>query len=298
MPHKIHRLFSSFIGISTALILVVVVIAVIAFLFFPRMQGPGDLSVDPDQWPYAADSVVSHQDTAAYYDSGQDMTYYDPDYGYGVGSSSQGDSPGDYKSSSGKPFSKESFLSRVDSVLSGKFMGNIAFNVPDTEMAYGATAGIQLLLSATQTLEKLEERVTYHGTVESHTIRISDIMEATLTGEGFQILAVNPERQAVSAYEGTEWKWEVTAIKPGPQRLHLTLNMILSYDGEMIPRAIKSFDREIMIRVSVQQRIAAFFHDNWQWVWTVIFIPLGGGIWKFVKSRRKKREDRHAGFEH
>jgi len=292
MPHRIHHTFFSFLKATLVTITIVVAIVAISSLFVPRMQGPGNQTAVPDEWPDGDNVATSDMDTMASFDSSYTTTYLPPTTDMSPGP--MGDEP----IVPADTFSEESFLSRVDSILSGTYSGNIAFNVPDTVMSVGAAAGVQLLLSATQTLDSLEKQVKYSGTVESHAVRISDIMEAKLTGDGFDIIAVNPERQAVSAHEETEWKWEIKAIEPGPQQLHLTLNMILSYDGEMIPRVIKSFDRNIMIRVSFRQRIAAIFHDHWEKLWTLIFIPIIGGFWKYVKARKKKSRERHAGFEH
>ncbi len=128
--------------------------------------------------------------------------------------------------------------------------GSIAFNTP-AEMFRGRAHVIQLLLDPTEIdPEVLERSIVEPGGVESATIRISDTVEAKLTGATFDIRAVTPEVQAISGEEATEWRWEIIPREPGTHRLFLTINALIpSDDGVERRRAIRTFDRTITVLV-------------------------------------------------
>lgn len=172
----------------------------------------------------------------------------------------------------------------IDRILDKLGLANIAFNAPTT-LRLGERAGIQLLLSTQESVEELQQKIIEAGQKEGAEIHISDQMQARLTGFGFAIQAVTPETQAVSDKSTTEWKWDIKPTESGPQRLHLTVSALLSIEGSRVPRAIRTFDRMIDVRVTWQERLSLFFTENWQWLWTAILIPIVGWLWK----RRKKR---------
>jgi hypothetical protein len=180
----------------------------------------------------------------------------------------------------------------VDSVLENMAQGNIAFNAPDSMMELGHALTVQLLLDSSRPIEELqrmiqERMIDESGVIEGYQIRISETMEARLTGKGFQITAITPEEQPVSTKEPTEWKWDITAIEYGTQRLHLTLSAILFFQGDKKTRSIKTFDKIILVKVSFCKRITSFIGKNWQWLWTTLLIPIVSWLWKRKKQDKK-----------
>ncbi len=176
----------------------------------------------------------------------------------------------------------------IDQILKDMARGHIAFNVPDSVMHVGQASTIQLLLDLSKPIEELESMIRTSGVVESHQIKVSEIMEARLTGNGFQITAITPEEQPVSTIETTEWKWDIKAVEQGNQRLHLTLSAIIQIAGQKQKRSIQTFDREILIKVSFGKRVSNFIGKNWQWLWTALFIPVVSWLWKRKKRVKKK----------
>jgi hypothetical protein len=172
----------------------------------------------------------------------------------------------------------------IDKYLNEMAKGNIVFNVPDSIMHINQSNTIQLLLDITRPVEKLESMIKESGELESHQIKISETMEARLSGNGFQILAITPEQQLISARETTEWRWDIKAIEEGRQRLHLTLSAILNIDGSNRIRTIRTFDRIINVRVSLGKRISSLIANNWEWLFTVLLIPLVTWLWKKRKQ--------------
>ncbi len=174
-------------------------------------------------------------------------------------------------------------LAAIDRLLEGMDLGNISFNVPRSLNLHD-TAMIHLVLGVEKTIDELKEVIEAEGEKIGARIRVSNRMEARLSGQHFKIEAITPEVQAVSKSEVTEWKWEVTPEKEGRQFLHLTLSALLSVEGESTPRVIRTFDRTIDVRVTWGQRTKAFFQENWQWLWAAVLVPLAGWIWKRRKS--------------
>lgn len=174
-------------------------------------------------------------------------------------------------------------LAAVDHLIEKLEFANLAFNAPTT-INLSETALIQLLLSHKETEEALKQKIVAEGQKESARIRISNLMEARLSGLGFEIEAITSEIQAVSADQITEWRWEIRPTQPGEQQLHLTLSALIYLDDQSMPRTIRTFDQIIDVNVTLSQRISSFISDNWQWAVTVLLIPIAGWI---IRKRRR-----------
>ncbi len=145
---------------------------------------------------------------------------------------------------------------------------------------------LQLALSPTKTIEELKQAIGEPGPVETAQIKISDYMEASLTGPGFEITPVTPARQLVSQTEDTVWKWDVKAVREGKQRLNLTLNVIIDTGGKERLRALRTFSKDIEIDVAFSYRVKLFVEDNWQWLWAAIVVPLAVWCWRRWSSKK------------
>jgi hypothetical protein len=127
---------------------------------------------------------------------------------------------------------------------------------------------------------ELQRLIEAEGEKEGASLRVSDRMEARLTGPNFVISAITPETQAVSRSTITEWQWEVRPNTGGRQNLHLTVSAVLTIDGAPTPRVIRTFDKIIEVDVTWNQQLRSFFENNWQWLWAAVIIPLVGWFWK------------------
>lgn len=168
-------------------------------------------------------------------------------------------------------------------------MGNIVFNTPDT-MTFGETRGIQLLLSPTQTIAELEAQLQESGALRQRRIRISKVMEASLSGKGFKIDPLTTTLQFVNPKGVTEWRWEVTALESGQRKLYLTMNAILEVDGKELPHTIQTLHEVIEVRITWQQHVSGFVAENWKWLWTAIVVPFVGWLWERRKQRGKAKK--------
>lgn len=183
-------------------------------------------------------------------------------------------------------------LNAVDRILERMKSGNIVFNVPGT-LNLHETVIIQLVLGVEKKVEELNKLLEQEGKKVSAKIRISDRMEARLSGSNFEITSISQEVQAVSRREPTEWKWEIKPKSKGKQYLHLTLSALISVEGKTTPRVIRTFDKIIIVEVTRTQQMKSFVKNNWQWVWTAALLPLAAWIWE--RRKRLLNKDRGSG---
>jgi hypothetical protein len=174
------------------------------------------------------------------------------------------------------------------SVAAQLHIGSVAFNTP-TALDRGETAEIEFLLSPKQSIKRLKERISQAGDREGARVQISDYMEADLSGLNFSITRIGSERQLVLPDSTTRWAWEITPTRSGVLHLHLTLTAILTTHGEERELEIRTFEKTLSIRVAWPVKVKDFVHENWQWLWTTILVPLG--VWAGQRRRQSKRKD-------
>ncbi|MBI4962487.1 MAG: hypothetical protein HY913_04360 [Desulfomonile tiedjei] len=191
-----------------------------------------------------------------------------------------------------RPHVRPESIESLDEMVKGLDWGQIAFNTPK-QMELDETTQIELLLSLTKPIEDLKRDVKAAGEKEGYPVRVSDYMEARLTGPGFQITATTPEQQVISSLETPVWKWDVKAIRPGMQALHLTLSAILAVGGQNRLLVVRTFDRQLEIRVSVADRVTSFVGENWQWLWAAVLVPVATAVWAWWKRRKKSKKKKH-----
>ena len=199
-------------------------------------------------------------------------------------------------------------LSPVDLILHTMQLGNIAFNEP-TSMYLDETVRIQLILGIKQTIEELKQNIKVEiekkhlfGDIEAARIKVAPlIMQAHLEGYSFDIKSITPDEQPISSEITTEWIWEVIPKSSGIGILSLTLNAKLPIEGNSTYRTIRTFKKEIRVEVTRLQQTENFIKDNWQWLWTAIFFPMGAWLWskhgsssatKALPLRRQQKIDK------
>jgi hypothetical protein len=167
----------------------------------------------------------------------------------------------------------------IDRALDSLKPASIAFNTPD-QMKVNKPVEIELLLSLERSVAELQGAIAPPGRTEGATVRVSRIMEARLTGPQFQITAITPEEQPVGSHDTVQWKWDVKPQSSGSQYLHLTLTAVLEVDGAKTRKAVRTFDKQIEVRVDAVGSAEDFIAKNWQWLCGTVFIPLGIWLWK------------------
>jgi hypothetical protein len=125
---------------------------------------------------------------------------------------------------------------------------NIAFDTPQ-QINLGAHRVMKLLLDPRRPAAVLEQQLHGQGPTATASIKISEVVEAHLTGAAFDIRAISPDVQEVSGDGTTEWQWEVTPKQEGQQRLFLTVNELLGSGADQRRRSIRTFDKTIDVRM-------------------------------------------------
>jgi hypothetical protein len=164
---------------------------------------------------------------------------------------------------------------------------NIAFNTPD-RMNVDETVVIELRLSPKETVAELQAKVVGPGPRVGQSIKVTDVVAATLSGSPteFKITAMRGDLpQEVDAVEGNEWKWEVTPISSGRHQLSLTIQSVVNR-GKVTASHTKSFDRDILVEVSLGHQLAGMLGGSWQWLWSAFLVPL----YAYVEMRFRARK--------
>ena len=180
----------------------------------------------------------------------------------------------------------KSSVSEIDRLLKRLHPGNAVFN-PPASMVYGETRTIELLLDPSKTIDELKGMVVDQGATQGYQIRFSDLMEAKLTGDGFQIIPATPEVQPVSMKETTKWQWDIRPTWFGTQTLHLSLNALLNVNGRDSTRSIETLNRTVSVRV-LPTSISVFAKDHWGMVASILGAIGGILAWIFEPWKRAR----------
>lgn len=181
---------------------------------------------------------------------------------------------------------------RIDEILAGMELGNIAFNVPPS-MSLNKAETVVLLLSPKQAVGELEQRLRDEGAagdIKNARIKIHDRMQAVLSGDGFQITPVTADTLPVSRQGPTQWTWDVRALRPGTLKLNLVLNAIVDVDDGSgpSPYPIRTFSHTYLVQVSWQDGATAFLGENWYWLGFILLSPAAAWLWARNRTKRRR----------
>lgn len=176
----------------------------------------------------------------------------------------------------------------IDTILRTANSGSIAYNAPET-LKMDETIKIQLLLSPTQSPEELQQKIVESGQLVSATIEVTPLMKAVLRPADSEAFAIQDLHDAaiqlILTGEPTEWKWAVTAKKPGEQTIILSLYRLVKYDGQDYWRLVNTYESRINVTVTIGQRLRAI---DWKWLvgilLTLLSIPALWGIFRKDKK--------------
>ena len=190
-------------------------------------------------------------------------------------------------------------MSKIDEIRERMALGEIAFTVPHP-MRLNETQTVVLLLSPKQTAEELKGQLRDRGAtgnIENYRIKISDKMQALLTGDGFLITPVTtPDTLPISKQEPTRWSWDVRPLRAGRLTLHIVLNAIVDLDDGAGPHpySIETFDKVYDVEVPRQEggtggATAISFGNAWPWLLAVLLATAGVAAWLWYGRRKRPR---------
>lgn len=158
----------------------------------------------------------------------------------------------------------DSTLTAAADPLQSLDFANIALKAPPS-MNLNETATIELFLGLSMTVDELQRKVAGSGAAEFTRIRVSERMEARLSGANFAVVAMSPEEQAIAGETIAAWKWQVQSKNKGRHALHLTLSALHEADDPTTRPVIRTFDKQLEVDVSFGQPLWSFAEHNWQW---------------------------------
>lgn len=164
-------------------------------------------------------------------------------------------------------------------------MGQIVYNIPDT-MNVLQDYKIVIRISKESNLIDIQENL--NGRTVRSELRVENRMEVKVvdpSGNNFNIIPINRERQLVENGEYTQWSFSVTPLKSGENlKLDLVVSIII---GEDIKEIV--YTDSVLVKSSPTKQVKSWWDRNWNWMVEVMLIPFGIWIWNYVRDRLKKK---------
>lgn len=164
-------------------------------------------------------------------------------------------------------------------------MGQIVYNIPDT-MNVLQDYKIVIRISKESNLIDIQENL--NGRTVRSELRVENRMEVKIvdpSGNNFNIIPINRERQLVENGEYTQWSFSVTPLKSGENlKLDLVVSIII---GEDIKEIV--YTDSVLVKSSPTKQVKSWWDRNWNWMVEVMLIPFGIWIWNYVRDRLKKK---------
>jgi hypothetical protein len=172
--------------------------------------------------------------------------------------------------------------------------GKIAFAVP-SEMAQGETRIVQVLIKPNggqAILDGISDAARQEFKVENINVAATMAVFLACDGKNFEItkrVPIGEDEQPVAPDVATPWEWSVRALESGPkQELYFSVAVKLRLaTGEEVERFSPAYSREISVRADRWFEVKQFTSTYWQWVISVLLIPIAGGIWGVWKNRNR-----------
>lgn len=148
-----------------------------------------------------------------------------------------------------KNFGEIGECSHLEEAITNLKEANLKYNHPKN-MYLGKKTLISLIIETTGE-DQTPQFQDYSGEVKTSKSKISRFMEATLTGQDFDIEPSGPQRKTLTNLVPAKWTWYVTPQADGEnKRLNLDLSAILREGSRNLPPVtIKTFSTEINVNV-------------------------------------------------
>ncbi len=172
--------------------------------------------------------------------------------------------------------------------LSRLAAGRILYNPPE-QMTVAQRERVEVRITQSQTAP-LAEGLKGSGTPRVEQIGVSSFMRVRLIGEGFSIMPLSSEEQAVVGEGYTQWAWDVTPQRSGDLTLVLIVTARVKMQGYPDEQKdLQTLERHIKVRVNPAHAVSSFVGENRDWLIPSVLIPLalwvGNRAWRAWKGR-------------
>jgi len=190
----------------------------------------------------------------------------------------------------------------IDNVLKRLVVGNVTYNWPEKVPTNGWTT-IELIIGVHKTPEELgkilndiqSSRVSVRGVTVSDQAKLSNKMQASLSGPDFDIKPSDPVIKPLAGTEATIWEWTVKPKTSGDLLLTMKLEAIITDGQKETPWAVQTWERNIKVETSIWETFKEFLNETifkpgnfWQW----IVVPIAAAIWMMIKKWWQKMKGR------
>jgi len=158
----------------------------------------------------------------------------------------------------------------IDSKLEKLPEGSAIVTAPSEVMQY-KEFDVSLRLAKKELAELMNYSKLPGTTVEGiASVRMSPRMKAEFVGGDFTIIGQGIQEQAVTLKNDTVWRWRAYSIRPGVRTFKVLLHTLVIIDGNETPKTLDVGEAIVTIKVNP----AEFALRNWQWIVSVIVLPI------------------------
>jgi hypothetical protein len=126
--------------------------------------------------------------------------------------------------------------------------GNIVLDAP-SKMAVDDEREVKASVGLNVPITKLRQQSGPTDHRVEGSLYLFPEMTATLSGHGFTIGQITPEKQSIAEGYPTIWTWNVTAKQEGKQKLEVTLYVLVSEGNETSRIRVESYSQTISVSV-------------------------------------------------
>ena len=164
--------------------------------------------------------------------------------------------PGDSLLPGSAPMGIEGGARRSGPDLSAPFEDvAITYNRPQS-MPRDRSQSLSVIIDPSGVADAIAILEGYPGDIVQSEVDLSAVVSANLSGPGFTIERLLPERQQLSLDAASRWEWAVTPMQSGVQRL--TLELFAYPGGGDVASPVRAYRDDILVTVGVSQRALAF----------------------------------------
>ena len=169
--------------------------------------------------------------------------------------------------------------------------GVIVFNKPES-LRVGDPERVVVRI-ATDELEEIYEDFEGAGEVKEQPIPVSRVMRVTFLADAttFTVNSLSSEDQLVLDQAFTQWEWVITPKRPGSHTLTIRASVLLvdpSHGEKPIDRTVLT--ERVRVDINPAYSVREFASSNWQWLWTVVVIPVGAAVLRAQRRRSVANE--------
>lgn len=158
---------------------------------------------------------------------------------------------------------------------------------PPQEMAVDIGEKVHFRIGETF-MDNLLEGLKKRGTPQIEEIRAGTFIKASLTGDFFDIKAINEEKQPLTSEKFTQWEWDVVPLESGTRLLLIKATIKIEISGsQVLSKDFPLLERSVQVKVNLIHSSANFIKSYWPWITGVIILIVSGIIGWIVISRKK-----------